>query len=118
MSISKLPNKKYTKAFVWLIYALQFMALFSLGLSFLLSGFLAYMKYDDNIGSMEESHLQWQIKTFWGVLVGLLLGILFIWLLLVGKLILLFTSLWLLYRVVKGSIFLTQGRGVNTDGFF
>ncbi len=117
MSINQLPDKKHIKAFVWVIYALQFMALFTVGLSFLLSGFLAYMKYDDNIGLMEESHLQWQIKTFWGVLVGLSLGIFFIFLL-VGKLILLFTELWLLYRVVKGSIFLTQGRGVNTDGFF
>jgi len=117
MSINQLPDKKHIKPFVWVIYALQFMALFTVGLSFLLSGFLAYMKYDENIGLMEESHLQWQIKTFWGVLVGLVSGIILL-VLLVGKLILLFTELWLLYRVVKGSIFLTQGRGVNTDGFF
>ena len=117
MSINQLPKEQNIKVFVWVVYALQFMALFTVGLSFLVSGFLAYIKYDDNIGSMEESHLQWQIKTFWGVLVGLLLGILFL-VLFIGKLILLFTELWLLYRVVKGSIFLTQGRGVNTDGFF
>jgi uncharacterized membrane protein len=113
----KLPEEKGVKIYVWIIYALQFLALFTVGLSFLVSGFLAYMKYDDNIGSMEESHLQWQIKTFWGVLIGLVLGIIFM-VLLVGKLILLLTELWLLYRVVKGSIFLTQGRGVDTDGIF
>ena len=114
---SKLPDSKNVKVFVWVIYVLQLLSLFTFGLSFLVSGFLAYIKYDDNIGSMEESHLQWQIKTFWGVLIGLVLGILFM-VLLIGKFILLITELWLLYRVVKGSIFLTQGRGVDTDGIF
>ncbi|SFV62183.1 Probable transmembrane protein [hydrothermal vent metagenome] len=117
MGINKLPDKKDVKTFVWVIYALQFIALFTVGLSFLLSGFLAYMKYDENIGLMEESHLQWQIKTFWSVLFGLSLGVFFIFFF-IGKFILLLTELWLIYRVVKGSIFLTQGRGVNTDGFF
>jgi uncharacterized membrane protein len=117
MDINQLSEKRNAKPVVWIIYGLQFLALFTMGLSFLVAGFLAYTKYDENIGSMEESHLKWQIKTFWGVLIGLVTGILLM-IILVGKIILLVTELWLLYRVVKGSIFLTQGRGVDTDGIF
>jgi len=106
-----------TKKLLWIIYLLQFLAIFTAGLSFLVSGFLAYSKYDENIGSLEESHLQWQIKTFWVSLAGLILGI-FLLLIFIGKIILFFTELWLLYRVFKGSFYFVQGKGVDTDGFF
>jgi len=110
-------KREKTKGVVWIIYALQFLAIFTLGLSFLVSGFLAYFKYDDNIGSLEESHLQWQIKTFWVVLVGLIVGILLL-VIIVGKIVLFLTELWLIYRVSKGALYFGQGRGVDTDGFF
>ncbi len=115
--VSKLPKKKQTKKFIWVIYFLQFLALFTLGLSLLVSGVLAYIKYDENIGSLEESHLQWQIKTFWVSLVGLVLGILLL-VIFIGKIVLFLTELWLIYRVFKGSFFFVQGKGVDTDGFF
>ena len=110
-------KKEKSRGMVWSIYLLQFIALFTMGLSFLVSGFLAYYKYDDNIGSLEESHLQWQIKTFWGVLAGLVVGIVLL-LFIIGKLVLFLTELWLLYRVLKGSFYFYGGRGVDTDGFF
>ncbi len=114
---SNISKKEQTKTYVWAIYILQFFAIFTVGLSFLLSGFLAYVKYDENIGSLEESHLQWQIKTFWVSLAGLILGILLV-MIFIGKIILLLTQLWLTYRVVKGSFYFFQGKGVDTDGFF
>ena len=105
------------KKFVWGIYFLQFMALFTAGLSFLISGFLAYLKHDESIGTVAQSHFSWQIKTFWVVLAGLLSGILLL-VILIGKLILFVTQLWLFYRVIKGSYYYSQNRAIENNGFF
>jgi len=105
------------KKFVWAIYILQFLALFTAGLSFLIAGFLAYLKYDDSLGTIEETHLAWQIKTFWFTLAGLILGIIML-AILIGKFVLLFTELWLLYRVIKGSIYYYNKREIDNHGFF
>lgn len=92
--------------FVWAIYLLQLLTPFSMGISLLLSGILAYKKYDESIGTIEESHLRWQIKTFWFGLAGMLIGfvLLLVW---IGGFIMTIVWLWIVYRVVKGvNIFL------------
>lgn len=89
------------KKYVWAIYLLQFLTLFTGGISLLISAFIAYLKYDESIGTIEESHLQWQIKTFWFGLAGMLLGfvLLLVW---IGGFVMTIVWLWIAYRVIKG----------------
>jgi uncharacterized membrane protein len=66
---------------------------------------IAYVKRDDARGTWLESHFRWQIRTFWFALLWALVG----WLFMV-TLVLFFvafgiwglTSLWILYRVIRG----------------
>ncbi len=67
-------------------------------------------------GTYLESHFRWQIRTFWfavlwvviaGVLFVTIIGIPLAWLLVV------FTGLWVLYRIVRGWLALSDGREIG-----
>lgn len=111
------PDSEDLSGFVWAIYALQFLTPFSGGLALLVSGAIAYMKHDESIGRMEQSHLLWQIKTFW---VGLVVGVLGYLLLLVGigVIVLALISLWIIYRAIKGGYSFSQNREIDNSGLF
>ncbi|MEA3456692.1 MAG: hypothetical protein U9R26_09300 [Campylobacterota bacterium] len=103
--------------FVWAVYALQLLTLFTGGLSFIVAGVIAYIKYDESIGMMEESHFRWQIKTLWiglgAAIVGLVL--LLVW---VGVIVLVLTKFWIIYRVIKGGYYFSQQREIDNSGIF
>ncbi len=78
---------------------------------------LAYLKRDDVEGTYLEPHIRWQIRTFW---IWLLLSVIG-WtttVLLVGWLILGVAYLWLVYRIVKGWLRLSNGEPVLRPGDF
>jgi len=104
-------------AYVWAVYALQLLAPFSAGIFFLAAGVIAYLKYDESIGLLEESHFRWQIKTFW---IGLAVGAIGVILLVVwiGVLVLTLTEFWIVYRVVKGGYYYSQRREIINEGIF
>src|SRR5690606_1791453 len=56
-----------------------------------------------------ESHFNWQIKTFWYALAGLFIGFLLL-IILVGGLIMLATTIWMIYRIVKGWLAFNDGK--------
>lgn len=68
-----------------------------------------YVKRDDVRGTWLESHFRWQIRTFWfGLLwavIGMILAIIAI-----GFVVLFAVSVWLIYRVVKGWLYLNDNR--------
>ncbi len=110
-------DRKDLSGFVWAVYILQFLTPFTGGLAFVAGGIVAYWKHDDSIGQMEQSHFLWQIKTFWiglgaGV-VGLIL--LLIW---IGKIVLAFTGLWIIYRAAKGGYYFFQKREIENSLLF
>lgn len=105
------------KGFVWAIYILQILTFFTGGIAFVASGIIAYIKHDDSIGTMEESHFRWQIKTFWTGLIGLIAGVLLV-LVWIGVIILGLTQLWILYRAIKGAYFYLEDREMDNQGFF
>lgn len=90
-------------------YALQAAGFITGGLGNLVALVLAYVKRDDARGTAYEPHLRWQINTFWGALVGYVLGTL-TWLILIGMLICFATTVWLIYRIVKGWLALHEGK--------
>ena len=70
-----------------------------------------YVKRGDARGTWLESHFRWQIRTFWfGLLWGVIGGILT--LVLIGFLVLAADAIWIIYRIVKGWLNLSENRPV------
>jgi len=77
---------------------------------------LNYIKRSDVRGTYLESHFSWQIRTFWftvlwvviaSILVITIIGIPLAWLIVV------FTGLWVLYRIGRGWMALNEGRPID-----
>jgi uncharacterized membrane protein len=90
------------------VYALQAASLI-IGVTFLVALILNYVKRSDVQGTYLESHFTWQIRTFW---YALLLGVLGLTtrFIVVGYLILLANTIWVVYRIVKGWLRLAEER--------
>jgi len=71
-----------------------------------------YVKIDDLHGSWLESHLKWQIQTFWITAIFLVVGgvLTFVG---IGFIILFILFIWYLYRIIKGWIRLSDGLPVK-----
>ena len=92
------------------VYALQ-AAGFFVGITWIVAVIIDYVKRDDAAGTWLESHYRWQIRTFWfGLLWGVIGGILC--LILVGFVVLAADAIWIIYRVVKGWLRLSERRDV------
>ena len=91
-----------------LVYILQAISLV-VGVTSIAGIILNYLKRDEVKGTFLESHFNWQIKTFWYMLIGVIVG----WLLalvLVGFLVWAVVGLWYIYRIVKGWLALNDGK--------
>lgn len=116
-------------------YFLYVISYFTAGLLWIVPIVMNYMKRHDAEGSWLATHFDWQIKTFWYSIVWFCLGIIIIVFALggvgvsvladsgniaigsvllaaVGLLIMTFTFIWHLYRVIRGWIALTDNRPV------
>lgn len=91
-----------------IVYALQ-TASFFFPLTLFAAVIVNYVRRDDARDSWLASHFQWQIRTFWITLLGFALGGLTIFFL-IGWFVLGATSLWLIYRIVKGWLYLSEKR--------
>ena len=98
------------KTITTVVYALQALSFFW-GVPALVAIIINYVKRDDARGTVYESHFDWQIRSFWwGLLwsvIGLLLAVV-----LVGFLVMFIAWIWMVYRVVKGWLKLTEGQPV------
>jgi uncharacterized membrane protein len=96
--------KKYAFS-VYILQALCFVVLFTpvIGLA------INYLKDDEVRGSWLESHFRWQKSTFWYGMLWLLLGYLSLPIF-IGYLVLPGVTLWLLYRIARGWIYLVDGK--------
>jgi uncharacterized membrane protein len=90
------------------VYALQAVG-FIVGITFIAAVILNYIKLPDVAGTLYESHFRWQIRTFWWGLLWSLVGGLTAWIL-IGFLILAGTGIWVIYRIVKGWLNLSEGK--------
>jgi len=74
---------------------------------------LNYVKRGDARGTWVESHYRWQIRTFWFALLWFCVGWIFIVTIigaLVGVPILIALTLWLIYRIARGWMRLSDRR--------
>jgi len=88
------------------IYALQAAGLL-VGLSLIAAVIINYIKRDDVRGTWLESHFRWQIRTFWFALPWAAIGCL-TYVLIIGHFILMAAGIWLVYRIAKGWVFLSE----------
>lgn len=90
------------------VYGLQALAFVS-GFTAVIGVIISYVKLDDVRGTWLESHYRWQIQTFWYALLFLVIGSVLL-VVVVGWFVLVFTFFWILYRVIKGWLRLSDGQ--------
>ncbi len=82
----------------------------------ILAVILNYAKRSDVRGTYLESHFRWQIRTFWFAVLWVAIAV-FLFVTIVGIpfawLIVVFTGLWVLYRILRGWLALNDGREIG-----
>lgn len=121
------PDSMHTLVMIThVVYALHAFALVSglAGSMLLLLSFLAsipsivavvinYVKRDAVRGTWLESHFRWQIRTFWFALLWVVVSIallITVFGAIFGVIILMASSVWVIYRIVRGWWVLLHGR--------
>lgn len=91
---------------------------FLTGIPSIIAVILSYAKKDDARGTYLESHFEWVIATFWyaavAIVISLLLFITFIGIPL-SYVLMVFTGLWVLYRITRGIFALMDEKPLPMD---
>jgi len=104
-------REQQLKTVATVVYALQALGFF-VGITWIVAVIIDYVKKDDAAGTWLASHYSWQIRTFWwGLLWGVIGGILVF--VIVGFLVLAADAVWIIYRIVKGWLRLSENREVS-----
>ena len=103
-----MTDEKSLKTAATVVYALQ-AAGFFVGITWIAAVVIDYVKRDDAKGTWLESHYRWQIRTFWWGLLWAVIGSITV-LVLVGWLVLAVTAIWIVYRIAKGWLYLSENR--------
>ncbi|MBB5446184.1 MULTISPECIES: hypothetical protein [unclassified Paraburkholderia] len=91
------------------LYALYAVHWLTGGLTILIAIIINYVKRSDVAGTPYEAHFEWQIRTFWLGLVGYAIGALLL-LVVIGIPVLWAVSIWMLYRIIKGWLYLYDNK--------
>ncbi len=102
----------WLRTVVLVVYVLQALSFFW-GLPAIVAIVIDYIKRGDARGTVYETHIEWQIRTFWWGLLWTVLGIASMALFGLGFIVLAVAYVWMIYRVVKGFLKLTEGRPVH-----
>ena len=70
---------------------------------------LNYIKRDDVVNTLYESHFRWQIRTFWFSILWCVVGLL-TFAFIIGFVIWGAAYIWFIYRVAKGWVRLNDGK--------
>jgi uncharacterized membrane protein len=97
-----------------LVYALQ-AASFAVGITLIIGVILNYIKREDVRGTWLESHFRWQIRTFWYSILWTVIGFLTA-IVLIGYAVLFANAIWVIYRIIKGWIRLSEGMEMYPGG--
>lgn len=104
------------RTLMWGIYGLQIAAFFTAMFTGLAAVILAYLKRDDVRDSVLASHYAWAIGTFWvsfwSAVVAALLAITIIGIP-AALLVLLVGTVWVLWRILRGFVYLSDGRAIR-----
>lgn len=99
------------------VYALQAVGILLLPavlITWIVGVVINYLKREEAAGTFVASHFRWQMRTFWfGLLWGFLGAVTFI--IVIGWFILIAAGIWIIYRVVKGWLYLVDGKPLYTE---
>ncbi len=98
------------KIITTIVYGLQAAALL-IPFTMIAGVIMNYVKIDDVKGTWLESHFRWQMRTFWFALLWFVVGVLTV-VVLIGYFILVANAVWVIYRMIKGWIFLSEGKAI------
>jgi uncharacterized membrane protein len=100
------------------LYALYAVHWLTGGITGLIAIIINYVKRSEAVGTPYEAHFTWQIRSFWGCLIGYVIGgALFV--VVIGIPILWAVSIWMLYRIIKGWLYLYDNKPfANPRGWF
>ncbi|NJD05006.1 MAG: hypothetical protein FIA97_00720 [Methylococcaceae bacterium] len=101
-------NNNHEKNLATVIYVLQ-AAGFGIVVTYFIAPIVIYWKRKAVAGTWVESHLQWQLNTFWYSVAGAAVGIAGISTP-VGYMLILMDAIWVVYRIVQGWSRLSMGR--------
>ena len=97
------------KTLTMLVYALQAAGFLLPPVVWIVAVIINYVKKEEVAGTWLESHFRWQIRTFWFGLLWAVLGVI-LFVLIVGWFILAADAIWIIYRIVKGWLYLSDNR--------
>ena len=104
---------KQAKNITTIVYGLQ-AASFLVGITAIAAVIINYIKKEDVRNTWLASHFRWQIRTFWfGLLWGAIGGLTLI--IGVGFAVLSVAGIWVIYRIVKGWLRLSEGKEMYTS---
>jgi uncharacterized membrane protein len=103
-----MADDKSLKTLTIVVYALQGLGFFN-GITWIVAVIINYVKRDDVKGSWLESHFSWQIRTFWWGLLWGAIGALLMFVL-VGFAVWFAAAIWIIYRIVKGWLYLNDNK--------
>lgn len=104
--LQKESNHKNVTILIYILLALGFV---TGGLTAIAAVIINYIKRDDVRGSWLEGHFRWQINTFWFGLLWTIIAFL-TWLVLLGWFTGALVTIWLVYRIAKGAIYLNDNK--------
>jgi uncharacterized membrane protein len=105
-----MADEKSLKTLTTVVYALQ-AAGFLVGITWIVAVVIDYVKRDEAKGTWLESHFSWQIRTFWWGLLWAVVGAI-TFLVLIGWFILAADTVWIIYRIVKGWLYLNDNKAL------
>lgn len=111
------PNKmeqRAEKSLATLVYALQ-AATFAVGITYFIAPLVIYWKQSSVAGTWLESHLRWQLNSFWFSLIGATVGIGLMPLGLISFMIIAATAIWFVFRIVQGWSSLSRGLAMRSQ---
>lgn len=106
-----MADEKSLKTLTTVVYALQALGFFN-GITWIVALIVNYVKRDEVKGSWLESHFRWQIRTFWWGLLWGVIGALLMFVL-VGFLVWFAAGIWIIYRIVKGWLYLNDNKPIT-----
>ena len=108
IEISPQQTEVNNRSITQVIYGLYAASLIS-GITMFIAIVLNYVKRDDVVNTLYESHFRWQIRTFWfsilWAVVGGLTAVIFIGFVIWGA-----AFIWFIYRIAKGWLRLNEGK--------
>lgn len=109
----EVQEEQSLKTITTVVYALQ-AASFFIGITFIAGVIVNYIKKTAVEGTWLESHFRWQIRTFWFSVLWSIIGFVLVFVL-IGYLVLAADALWVIYRIVRGWINLSEGKAMYKD---